>query len=159
MKRVPLFLLVAVALVVGSTSLGAEELKFIRGDADGDGRYTANDLTLTVQWMSGVRPVAVIEALDVDRNGRITLADVIQIYVLTQSVVTPRMEGVKFLRGDLDGDSRITLVDLRLLDSYIRFGGAIPGTMDSADLNRDGMITKTDFDLLARTLPAAPRTP
>ena len=61
--------------------------------------------------------------------------------------------------GDLDGDGKVTILDLVILNGYLN--GQITltsGQMQAADLNQNGFITQTDADLLANAiLGAAPQ--
>jgi len=161
MTRLPLFLLVLATLLLGSTQLGAEQMTFARGDVDGDGRFSSRDLVLMVDWIAGIKRVDVITALDLDRNGRISSADVLQMFIVSRSTAPPRMETLRFDRGDLNGDLQFDMSDLMILGRYLTGSGSIPVALDAADLDRSGWIDRQDQVLLERLVRSGsgPRTP
>src|SRR5438445_6845782 len=57
------------------------------------------------------------------------------------------------LQGDLDGDGRVTVLDLVILNNFLN--GKIvltPVQTQAADLNQDGFVTQADADLLANVI-------
>lgn len=68
--------------------------------------------------------------------------------VSTIAVVTLTTLGPTGPAGDLDGDGRVGLHDLALLQS--QFGSAASGSPLAADLNADGIVDRADLALLAQ---------
>jgi hypothetical protein len=63
--------------------------------------------------------------------------------------------------GDLDGDGRVTVLDLVLLDNYLAGQSSLtPDQQLAADLNQDGVVNQSDAELLANVvLGQAPQPP
>lgn len=59
----------------------------------------------------------------------------------------------KFLRGDVDGSSKVDLADARRLTAWLARGTEEPGCLDAADVDDDGRLCWSDavrlFDLVA----------
>ena len=70
--------------------------------------------------------------------------------------------GDVFIRGDLDNNSTVDLVDALLVAAYLFSGGATPDCLDAADSNDDGFIDLSDtlyiiiFQFLSGPAPEAP---
>ena len=58
------------------------------------------------------------------------------------------------LTGDLDGDSKRTLTDVRLMIHMLI--GQVPKDLTTADLTGDGQLTLTDLQALIRLLVGVP---
>lgn len=59
----------------------------------------------------------------------------------------PDIHGVdlaKFLRGDADGDAKITVNDATKLNNYLFLGGTAPGCREATDANDDGLVDVSD---------------
>ncbi len=64
---------------------------------------------------------------------------------------TPTTQTVEFKHGDLNGDDKINITDVRLLRSVLN-GGTIDEPLDAADVNADGRIDMQDYDLLVHAV-------
>jgi hypothetical protein len=73
-----------------------------------------------------------------------------------------RLGAADFIRGDANGDGKVSLADAEYLDDYLFKGGCAPACVNSGDANDDGKISINDTVLLANYLvsgespPAAP---
>src|SRR2546426_7056373 len=55
--------------------------------------------------------------------------------------------------GDLDGDGKVTILDLVILNGYLNGQMTLTsGQMQAADLNQNGFITQADAALLANAI-------
>ena len=57
------------------------------------------------------------------------------------------------IKGDLNGDGRITLEDLKLVEAYLLgFEETTNAILESGDINSDGTIDVVDFAAIKRHL-------
>lgn len=163
MLRFVVSTLALAALAMSPTVARADSVVFVRGDADGDARFTPNDLIVLTEWLTSTKSVRCIEALDVDDNGFVDLADVIRLFQLVHThMAPPPVLTLNFLRGDLDDNGTVDAQDLRQLGRILQ-GARGPAVLDAADVDKDGRIDSRDAEELRNSLgsPSAfsPQTP
>jgi hypothetical protein len=72
---------------------------------------------------------------------------------LAQGGSPGRADSALSLPGDVNGDRRVDLVDLAILQSH--FGQLIGATLATGDLNGDGTVTRADAAILAKNFGAS----
>lgn len=66
--------------------------------------------------------------------------------------LTPARAGGVFVRGDANGDERVSISDASYVLKYLFMGGSPPGCLDAADVEDDGRVNITDSIRLLKYL-------
>ncbi len=53
-------------------------------------------------------------------------------------------QGIAFIRGDANGDSKVTVADVVYMINYLLKGGPTPVPLEKADTNCDGTVNVSD---------------
>jgi len=111
-----------------------------------------SDATLAL-YMSG-------DTLHPNRSGatelaRIVAADLKDLFTLSTATIKPTQTPIatpKNLKGDIDGDKKVSSIDFGLFRSYLLSGYPRLDEMWSADVNSDGSVNALDFGYLRKYL-------
>lgn len=127
--------------------------KVVKGDANGDGVVDLNDLKTMVDYMFDKTVDIKMKNVDFDSDGEITLKDISKVIDIllnpnnnddkTDDPVEPDTPKKEILKGDVNGDGKITQEDAKLINRYY-VGDDVEIDMDNADMNDDGKISLLD---------------
>ncbi|HEX9912534.1 MAG TPA: dockerin type I repeat-containing protein, partial [candidate division Zixibacteria bacterium] len=70
----------------------------------------------------------------------------------TQNLTLTIQPGAPFLRGDANGDSKVSVGDVVYIINYLFKGGPAPSPLDKANTNCDGTISIADIVYLINYL-------
>ncbi len=147
---------------------------YIPGDANQDGYTNDKDATLVANYSKGIDPEPAkrheinLATADVNGDGVITYVDskIIKKYVDNDmgNYNRSRTARERFKKevGDINLDGKLSMVDVLVLDDYIRKGGINKASnMDlftRADVNGDRSITNADVTAIQRRILQLPWT-
>ena len=131
-----LFTILTLLLLVVSVNARAK-----RGDVNGDGEVTTNDLAMIVNHILGTNDEGFIIAnADVNGDGEIDVYDVMKVV----DIIILGGDEEPTIPGDVNGDGEVTTNDLAMEVSYI-LGGQVEGfIIANADVNNDDEIDVND---------------
>ena len=115
----------------------------IEGDANGDGKVDLNDLKVMVDRMFDDNVDIKMKNVDFDGDGKISLDDLEKVIDIIVSQDKPTPPPKQILKGDVNGDGKVTQEDAKLINRYYA-GDNVEINMDNADMNDDGKISLLD---------------
>ena len=130
------------------------EEKVIKGDVNDDGVVDNKDLITLVKYLHDKNTKINFKNADIDDNGEIKLDDVSELIAIINRQkqntepdvpVEPDPPKKEILKGDVNGDGKVTQADVYTLNQYY-VGNTTNIDMDNADMNDDGRISLTDID-------------
>jgi hypothetical protein len=124
-------------------SITAQAPLCLKGDVNGDGVVDISDYFYlsTFLFSGGPAPVGGPCTADMNNDGLVNATD---LGLLSASLC---------LKGDVNGDSQVNVVDYFYLSNFLFSGGPAPvGGLCTADMNNDGVVDATDLDLLSASL-------
>lgn len=103
-----------------------------------------NDGTIMTLWLQTTENVPSEEYVVKICNSNYSLPSGYAIVAMPETVSILNVDGSDYIKGDVNGDSNVTMTDVMILLSFI-FGEHPEGFIEvAADLNNDGKITITD---------------
>lgn len=121
----------------------------LRGDINGDGQVTSNDLALLKQYLNN--STVVINKTDADMNNDGVVDSVDYNYLIY--FLNPRQP---VLKGDVNGDGKVDETDYKLLNQFISEQKVSNFYHYNADLNNDKKFTTTDLSQLRSKIQVTP---
>ncbi len=160
MQRLTATLIAVITLTSASTIMAAPvgNYRQIQGDVNVDGKVNQADMDCLRDYIyrGAPAPSHQVDTLDVNDDGRINVDDMNALrQILAAGRQTPPATRVEFKRGDLNGDDKIDMTDIRLLHHFLN-GSSISEPLDAADVNADGRIDMQDYDLLVHAVRVNP---
>ena len=126
--------------------------KAVKGDANGDGVVDLKDLKTMVDHMFDETVDIKMKNVDFDGDGKISLKDISKVIDILinpnnndDEIDEPDPPPKQILKGDVNGDGKVTQADVYTLDQYY-VGNTKDINMDNADMNDDGKISLIDID-------------
>ena len=124
-----------------------DEKIVVKGDANGDGNVDLNDLKVMVDRMFDDTVEIKMENIDIDNDGKISLDDLEKVIdiIVNQGKENnePNPPIKEILKGDVNGDGKITQEDAKLISKYY-VGDNVEIDMNNADIDDNGKITLAD---------------
>ena len=126
-----------------------DEKTVVKGDANGDGKVDLNDLKVMVDRMFDDKVDIKMKNVDFDDDGKISLKDITKVIDILlekgepDDPVEPAPPPKQILKGDVNGDGKITQEDAKLISKYY-VGDDVEIDMDNADIDDNGKITLAD---------------
>ncbi len=138
MKKTIITMLIALVTMVASAETYSY-LKFTRTD-NSTVTYSVEGLKLTYDNTS-------VTVTNVDGTATLPLEQVQSMEFTNDASTTPSV-----LRGDVNNDGEVSIVDVTMLIDYLLNGDASGINMDAADISLDGEVTIGDVTVLIDTL-------
>ena len=130
-----------------------DEKIVVKGDANGDGKVDLNDLKVMVDRMFDDKVDIKMNNVDFDDDGKISLDDLEKVIdiIVSQDKENdePNPPMKEILKGDVNGDGKITQEDAKLINRYY-VGDNVEINMNNADMNDDGKISLLDVNKIEK---------